>query len=574
MAGMSTKQHITTAAPTQVWDEKTRRTPVPHARTVRPDTTTVITSTYAGQLTPVKMIPLLREDGVNNSTIRLNFRMSELSNMILNPVRATGMAYFVPKMALDRYSDMGMIDRSYNGIAEKDGSPIPWFETMSFDQTDLFWQRLGLHAPQGANINTDYVESYNAVFNYIARNRSNNLTERDRLDTTLAPAFWEHTQMKHVVPTFDDAMMDGQIPLTFVGSGELPVKTSSSQLVSGPQNGMSLVNADGSATENTERFLGVDRFNQVGSVSSSGGITPGNIVNTKYPGNLFAELQASGFQISLANIDQARETTAWARMRQQFQGLSDDYMMDQLLAGMRIADAGLQDPILLSHDYTTFGMNERYATDGANLAESVVDGQTGVTLNLRLPPVSCGGTIVILAQILPEQIFERQRDEFLRSTTVEQLPQRTRDELDPQPVDMTPNGRVDETHSDPDGLFGYEPLNTKWIRNTPSVGGIYYQADPTAPWTEVRNRIWDTNVVDPALGPDFYLASDINHDVFADQNVDPFEIWAMGETPINGLTYFGPKLEESLDQYEKVTAQVPTGRLKGDGSDEPDNPPS
>ncbi|AXL15500.1 major capsid protein [Microviridae sp.] len=546
MAGMSTKQHSTRLQPTQVWDEKTRKTPIPHARTIRPDTTTVVTSTFAGQFTPVKFIPLLREDGVNNSTIRVNFRMAELSNMILNPVRATAMAYFVPKLALPRFSDMGMIDRSYNEIPEKDGAVVPWFEEMEFDNSELFWKRVGLHAPDGAMVNTDYVESYNAVWNFIARNRSNMLTERDTLDTSIAPAFWEHTQMKHVVPTFDDAMMDGVIPLTFV-ENQIPIGAAT-WLATADSAGHA---SPASTTKDADRTPGLAPVDEI-----------------------WAELQAGKVLTSLADIDQARETTAWARMRQQFQGLSEEYLMDQLLAGIRIADAGLQDPILLSHASTSFGMNERYATNGDDLTQSVVDGQTGVNLSLLLPEVSCGGTIVIVSQILPEQIYERQRDEFLRTTTVEALPLRTRDELDPQPVDMCPNGRIDETHSDPDGLFGYEPLNTKWIRNTPNVGGIYYEADPSAPWSEVRNRIWDTNVEDPALGPDFYLASTINHDVFADTDTDPFEIWAMGETPINGLTYFGPKLEESLGQYAAVEAQVPTGRLAGDGTDDPANPPA
>lgn len=556
----STKSHSTALKPTQVWDEKVRRSPIPHARTSRPDLVSVVSSTFGGQFTPVKMIPVLREDGVSNSQIAVNFRMSELSNMILNPIRATAMAYFVPKLALDRFSDMGMIDRSYNGIPEKDDSVVPWFQTIEYDNTSLFWQRLGIHAPQGAMVNDDYLESYNQVWNYIARNRSNALTLRTLADDSIAPAFWEHTQMKHVVPTFDDAMMDGAIPLTFVGgSNMLPVKG-----IGWPPTYEGFAGQEVRETGGDTATYGAGSGRTYSSADSV-------LVESDGAGfpAVFAELQAESILTSLADIDQARETTAWARLRQQFQGLPDEWLMDQLLSGIRIADAGLNDPILLSHGSTTINMNERYAMDGENLSESVVDGQTSVRLSLNLPPVSCGGTIVICAQVLPEQVYERQRDEFLRCTTVDALPNRTRDELDPQPVDMCPNGRIDEGHSQPDGLFGYEPLNTKWIRNTPNVGGIYFEPDPAAAWTEIRNRIWDTNVVDPALGPDFYLATDIKHDVFADSTTDPFEIWAMGQASISGLTYFGPKLEESLGQYEAVTSQIDSTRLKGDGTDVP-----
>lgn len=541
----STKTHATQLPATQVWDEKTRRTPQPHQRTIRRDELTCVTTGFGGKTLPVKMIPLLREDAVLNSTIALNFQMAELSNMILNPIRATAYAYFVPKLVQDRFQDMGSIDRSYNGLAEVDGTVIPWFDQATFTQplagdgTADIYKTLGLHAPNGSAINTDYVESYNAMWNYIARNRSESLELRDALDTTLAPAFWEHTDMKFVVPNFDDAMMEGWVPITFTnGTSQLPVMS-------------------------------------VGEVSSSGKTGPGMVSPPPPPddgvydwtGNVWAEMADAGASMSIANIDYARETQAWARARNQYAGLSEEWMMDQLLQGIRVNDTALRDPILLAHGSTAIGMNERYATDAENLDQSVVDGQSTINLNLRLPQVSCGGTIVVCAQVLPEQIFERQRDHYFRATDITDLPNRTADELDLQPVDFKKCGEVDESHSTPEDLFGYEPLNAKWNRTAPRVGGRYYQPDPNAAWTEVRNRLWDTNVVDPQLGTDFYTATDIKHDVFKSSNTDPFEIWAAGSVQIQGLTYFEGPLLEATDDYEKVQAQVSTDRLKGDGTD-------
>lgn len=538
----STKQHSRALAPTQVWDEKVRRTPIPHQRTVRTDDVTVVTSGFGGKFLPIKMIPLLREDGVQNSSITLNFQMAELSNMLLNPIRATAMAYFVPKLAFDRFADMGTIDRSYNGIAEVNGTVVPWFEKIAFDETNPFWKTLGVHAPNGQDVNTDYIEAYNTLWNYIATQRSPSLTLRDKLDTTLAPAFWESTQMRYVVPNFDDALMDGRVPLSFVGGSEiLPVISTAS---GNPPNGNRSV------------------AGQTNPIDRPDG-------TKDWTGQVWAEMQENTATFSIADIDLARETMAWARLRNQFQGLSEDWMINQLLAGMRIADAGLQDPVLLSHGSTAMGVNERYATDAANLDQSVVDGQGSITLNVRLPQVQCGGVIVIAAQILPEQIYERQRDYYLRAVDTNELPDRTADELDVQPVDLVVNGAVDEKHSMPSDLFGYEPLNARWQRNAPNVGGKYYQADPAAPWTEVRNRIWDANVVDPQLGTDFYLATNLKHDVFADSNTDPFEIWAAGSVRIDGLTYFAGPLLEGVDDYEKVLEQVPRDRLIGDGTDVP-----
>jgi len=532
--------------PTQVWPENYRRGPVQHGRTMRTDAVSVVTSAYGGKFVPLKMIPLLREDGVMNSRISVNVQMAETADMLLNPVRVSAMAYLVPKLAFDRFADMGTIDRSYNGQQEVDGSVVPWFENFTYSepppgQTPApgIFKTLGLHAPDQAVINSDYVEAYNAVWNYIALQRSSSLTPRDRLDTTLAPAFWEHTQMRHVVPTFDAAMVEGEIPITFTSGGQLPVKTTD------------VTGSEWTAVHN----------------DTDGRAFYGSVAGTDPARALFAELQESSVKISLANIEQARETRAWAELRNQYQGMSDDWMIDQLMQGIRLNDETLKQPILLDHSDTIVGMSERYATDGANLSKSVADGRTSLQLSLRAPSLQTGGVVVIVAQVLPEMLYERQRDYYMRATTIDDLPMRTSDELDPQPVSTIKNGEIDESHSLPNDLFGYAPLNHEWMRRAPNVGGKYYRPDPAAVWNENRNRIWSTEVVDPTLGPDFYLASEVSHEVFADQNSDPFEFWASGDVRIEGLTYFGEQLREAQGDYAAIEAQVPTERLAGDGTD-------
>ena len=545
------KQHSTAIRPTQVWPENYRRAPIQHSRTTRTDAVSVVTSSYGGKLVPLKMIPLLREDGVLNSRLSINVQMAETADMLLNPVRVSGMAYLVPKSAFERFPDMGTIERSYNGQQEIDGSVVPWFETetVATGPNDIF-NTLGLHAAEGNTINLDYVEAYNAVWNYIALQRSTSLEHRDRLDKTLGPAFWEHTQMRHVVPTFDAAMIEGNIPVAL--SGTAPVSG-----VEMPTDGLTHSWGPSDIQTTTDQV----QFKREGTSQGSGS-------EIKFDtAGLFADLQNAGIEISLAGIEQARETRAWAQLRNQYQGMSDDWMIDQLLSGIRLSDEQLQQPILLDHSDTIVGMSERYATDGANLDKSVADGRTSLSLNLRAPALQTSGVIVVCGQVLPEMIYERQRDYYLNATTVEDLPNRTADELDPQPVETLKNGEVDESHSLPDDLFGYAPLNHRWVRQAPNVGGKYYRESASDPWNENRNRIWSTEVVDPTLGPDFYISSTVSHEIFADQNTDPFEWWVAGDVQITGLTFFGATLREAQGDYDAVQAQVPTDRLKGDGTD-------
>jgi len=550
------KQHSTAIRPTQVWPENYRRGPVGHARTTRTDAVSVVTSSFGGKLVPLKMIPLLREDGVLNSRLQINLQMAETADMLLNPVRVSAMAYLVPKLAFDRFQDMGTIDRSYNGQTESDGTTVvEWFEQYVYNaippgqETDPgILKTLGLHSPVGAVINSDYIEAYNAMWNYIALQRSSSLTARDRLDTTLAPAFWEHTQMKHVVPTFDAAMIEGAIPVSFTDN-QIPIP---GILREGAEN----------FSHSSFNFNGASDYIAVGTGADA------LRFNMAFNGDaLYAELKEANVSLSLANIEQARETRAWAEMRNQYQGMSEDWMIDQLLSGIRLNDETLKQPILLDHTDTIVGMSERYATDGENLQKSVADGRTSLSLNLRSPALQTGGVIVVAAQVLPEMIYERQRDYYMRTTAVDQLPNRTADELDPQPVSTVKNGEVDESHSLPNDLFGYAPLNHEWMRRAPNVGGKYYRPSPSDAWDENRNRIWSTEVVDPTLGPDFYISSEVSHEVFATQNADPFEWWVAGDVKISGLTYFGEQLREAQGDYDAVEAQVPTDRLLGDGTD-------
>jgi len=540
-----------------LWNERVRDTPIPHQRTLRRDSVSVITSSFGGKFVPLKMIPLLPEDGANNSRLTLTVQMAETAEMLLNSVTIQCQSWFVPKLALSRFQDMGQIERSFNGINEKDGAPIPWFNAET-DMTKEIYQVLGLHHNAADTYNTDYVESYNAVWNYVAKQRSDALTPRDDLDGTLAPAFWERTQMKYVVPTFDQALTDGLVPVGIESGGALPVKYTPL----GGTNEEDLLSVKNSITLD-------DYYMETGGYA--GRVAPVPYSPAHPVAELFAELEAGGVNMSLADIDLARETTAWARMRNQYQGLSDDYMMDQLLAGIRISDQQLKNPILVGQSDTIVGMSQRYATDSANLQKSVTAGQTMLQVPVRAPSTQCGGVIVVTAQALPTQIYERQRDYYFAADSVSDLPNRTSDELDPQPVSLIRNVEVDEKYSSGTAgdLFGYAPLNHQWVRRAPNVGGKYYQPDPAAAWTEVRNRLWDANVVDPVLGPDFYVSTNLKHDVFETTTVDPFEWWLSGDVPITGLTYFGPQLLEGTDDYDKVLAQVDQTRLKGDGTDIP-----
>jgi hypothetical protein len=513
-------------------------TPLTPKRSTRIDQKTVITSGNAGKIIPVACIPLLREDGVKRSRMQIAVEMMETAETLFNGVNVTVNAHLVPKLAFDRFNGMDDLNRSYQGVPREDGeTPIPFIETHTFSQADNeFYKTLGMHAQGSATVNRDYIEAYNTVVNFRRKERSSSLSMRTMTDTSLAQAFWNHTTMAHIVPDFDQAIIDGEVALNVV-SANLPIKS---------------VQRFRHADYNDYKQPAAGQFwtNDVGS---------DGLYN--WEDQIFAEMQDDGITVSLSNIEMAKKTQAFAKARSMFQGHDDDYIIDTLMSGIRIPDQAMKQPILLAQQRTQMGYQQRFASDAANLDESVTVGGALVDITMRTPAINTGGIIVITAEITPEQLFERQKDHYLHTTNVNNYPEFTRDELDPEKVSIVTNDHIDVDHSNANAIFGYAPLNHEYMRSAPNIGGKYYRPDVDAAFDEDRQKIWANETVDPELTEDFYLCNNVHHKVFADSTSDAFEITARGTFEITGNTVFGGALKEATDDYDQVMADVDQTRL-------------
>lgn len=545
-------------------NNRLRTSPIPVNRTNRPLVFRNLTSGNAGKVIPLLAMPLLREDSVAGARFRIGFQMDETVEVLMNAVNVRVMVHLVPKLAFDRFDGLDSLNRSYEGAGPgaAGGTVPPWFEpyTAPADPktNEILWA-LGKHYKSGATLNSEYIEAYNQIWNMRAKNRSPHLPLRDRLAVDLAPAFWNHQTFAHIVPDFDQAILDGEVPLNLIG-GILPV-VSNKGLVAGGTGAPSFKYPN----ETGQLFLRADNADNNVKYNTTPA-TPGGVAQAPmlwHTSGLVAELTASGTTISLSNIELARKTQAFANLRRQFAGHSDEYIIDLLMDGIEIPDEAWKQPMLLAEESTVFGMAKRWATDGANLTESVVNGATFVDIGFNVPRVNCGGVIMITAEICPEQLFERQKDVYMHTTDVAKLPHFLRDTLDPEKVEVVTNDYVDVLHSSPTGTFGYAPLNHAWAKSAPQVGGRYTRPASDATFDEARQRIWAVETANPVLGTDFYLVTNMHYKPFVvtDPDVDHFEIMTSGAANIRGNTVFGSLLIESTDDYEKVLAEAPTDRI-------------
>lgn len=189
---------------------RTKVSPVQHAKTMRPHDLRCMTSIPAGKMTPLAYIPLLREDSVQTGRFRTQVELQETAELLMNSVHLSVSAYLVPNLAFDRFDGMDELNKSYSGQ-----NSIPFVQRIPYltgagDVREVF-KYLGIHAKDDDTVNLAVLEAYNQIWNFRARNRSPKITERALGTSTLAPAFWKHNNMNHIVPDFDQAVIDVEL---------------------------------------------------------------------------------------------------------------------------------------------------------------------------------------------------------------------------------------------------------------------------------------------------------------------------------------------------------------------------
>lgn len=552
--------------------------PIQVQRSTRRDRGRVLTSADAGKILPLKYIPMLREDAVKRGRVRVNLEMMETAELLMNGITVNVMAHYVPMLAFDRFNgSMEELNRSFKNQTGIGGSVVPFFESNKYyrpstdtvetvagsnadsdinnyygeTESNTFQQIMGIHSGS-ADYNTTIVEAYNAIVNHRRKARSASLPLRNAFDHRLAEAFWS-LDNNHIVPDFDQKLIDGEVAMS----------------------GLSFMAPIISERYNTEGSDGHQVFQGTTYTSSSAAyeapvseaadndsITIGS-QSYRLFNEIFAYLQTGGnATMSLADIDQAKKTAAFAKLRSMYDGIEDEHIIDMLMEGIRVPEEAMKQPILLSKASTMIGYNTRYATDAANLDTSVTNGFATVDMSIRTPQMNTGGVIMITAEIVPEQMWERKKDYFLYETDPDNLPNYLRDVLDPEQVSVVKNDHLDVNHSTPNGTFGYAPLNHEWQRDMVNVGGKYYRPADDA-FDSDRAKIWTVEQTDPTLSEDFYLVSGLHKKVFSDQVADAFEITCISDVEITGNTVFGERLLEAdaTSDYEAITDLVDANRI-------------
>lgn len=523
--------------------------PIPVVRQVRSIPFRATGTVTPGKFQPIGCFNLLREDSVNGN-VPFAMELAPTHELLMNQVRLRVTAWFVPALALTRFDkNPTFFQKSYQGEPPMEGEAvIPFIQTAAYGVfgSNKVYEALGLYAKAETLVNTAYLESFNLIWNYVARNRSKDLTLRGVTDGTLPPAFWTENNLSEIVPDFDDALIAGEVPLTLVEQN-VAVKGIGVKNQSSTHTNVNLYET-GSDDETYPLAKIIDR----GTASNSGDVY---IEMDGLKPAIYAEMQANDIKVSLANIDQARKLVAWARLKEMYEGHSDAYIIDTLMQGFSIEEQRFMQPILLSQESVAFRQGLRWATDGENLTEKATNGIARGSINISVPQNTYGGVVMLIAEVVPEQLYERQVDPFFVATSVDDLPNYKTDVLDPMPVVQVFNDEIDPDHSAPTGLFGYARRNWKWLKWPMRVGGnMHWKGSGTAN-TEERKRMWPTDVANPTLSEEFYVSTSLGLTPFIDQTRDPVQYGFSGMMNIVGLTVIGA-VHESEANYDAMREEI------------------
>jgi len=542
--------------------------PVAYDMTRRPDNVSVLTTTKAGVVCPVTYAPLLRGDSASGQ-VQMNLQLAEMPRPINNAVLGRAQAWFVPRPALPYFTGVEDYVRAYEGKAatrlkNSAVAAVDLFETRAnntVDDADIY-RKMGFVNTNNTTLsNVDVIDAYSVIWNFRRDAHSSKMSRAFYVDEgadayrssamELLPAFWPTNRMMSIKPDYETALVTGAMELDF-SAGQIPVAG-----ITRTDTGTG-VGTNGADIEGAAGFV---------EVEMSGGTNGANIrfdIDSTAAGgasNIYGDMAAETLTTTLASIDKARTTNAFAKMQAMMAGSdysgfnTDDVIVSSLMQGYIVPEGLLNRPMLLDSKTVVFGSIERHATDGANLDDSVTTGTASVSLSINIPKAEYGGIMMTTVEVMPERLYERQADPYIEATTVDDLPNALRDIQRIEPVDAVLNQRVDQRHSNKLGTFGFEPMNAKWRREFTRLGGEFIQLTPGTPNAAQRTAIWQVDIVDPALTSDHWLCPQpFPQDVFSVPANDICEIAARQVLTITGITQFGDELVEDNGEFADVDA--------------------
>jgi hypothetical protein len=503
-----------------------------------------------------------------------------MSKEMFNNMHVRIQAWFVPHTCLERFEgERTKYERSLAGQAEKDGSIIPFFEEKPVsrpiaDNMPLL-SYMGAHiSPDATTYNPVYIEAFNRVYMHRAGVRSSRLVtpdsqgyapcDRDMYDTSLPRAFRSTHSLSNIVKEYESALMEGRVDISF-NESRLPI-TGLGYRHAITTETLTAANLIETTSDNSGDTRSVDTV----PVNLDTQLLVAELDN--YVPQIFAEMSAGSASISLADIAQAKETQAFAKLATRIgkivgADVDKAYLFNLLMDGVTVSDDIMHQPINLFSEEAIIGHGDQYrSTTSATLDEYVTNLQGARNIARKMPKTPVGGVMLITVEVFAEELFERKFDFVLHSSNRSKYPSALRDFQNRFNPEIVTNKEIDVLAYEPDGLLGYRQRNGWWKeQNAVQLGGRFYDEAVGDGFNEDRAQFFQPIIIsddDPSkvvvgFNEHFYLQpEEYPMDIFAYQNLDPVILTADFKAVINTQIQFGEKPVEGSEEYADLIAST------------------
>ena len=302
-------------------------TPVKFNKTTRKDASVLMSSARAGVVVPAGYVPLLPGDSASGR-VGIDIQLKEMPKPLLNAVHANVQAWVIPKSAHPKFAGRDELQHAFTGkvikaLGSPDRTPPDYFTVCSTAAVNSLaaspmFKTLGLHVVPNNPLHTDLVDAFQLVYNFRLAAHSSRLPRRKYAAESvvevaqLPPAFWPSSRFSRVVPDYERALVIGALDLD-VAAGRLPV------------SGIGVSPVGAATSAGPRDYMSYEGTQSAGAHWRVGeNISGTEIVVEKAASGLrtkiFAEMGGQSVTTSLADIDKARTTQAFAKLRTAYAG--------------------------------------------------------------------------------------------------------------------------------------------------------------------------------------------------------------------------------------------------------------
>lgn len=371
------------------------------AKSTRVDARTIVHKFRGGELVPV-MGHIFRESESGTIQQNLMMKLAPVAGEMLTPIEARVAVVMVPAQAIDEI--LNPLE-DYVGSAEVTRTKLlSGTALFGLEAEGIISKRMGIVPISIAGVKSVSVAarlSHNVAVNFLRKRKFIDAVQLLAANVDITPALIGETVLKRLNGVLDpEDRVNGAVALDF-GSVQLPLSPATIDVDYIAKGGTDTADSNFAGTQ--------PPTGTIRAVVASTSQNPSVDLSSTY-----ADMSAVGSNgISLSDFYDAQRMDQLTRIMSAMLEANPVGGHDQILswaAGLSIPTN--KNPYVLYEKSTVFAMQQRVATDGADLDVSTTDLRAQVSLSVPVAPSEFGGVALTFVSVHPDEVLASQPHPF------------------------------------------------------------------------------------------------------------------------------------------------------------------